>query len=158
MAKQSAGILLFRSHNDILEVLLVHPGGPYWAYKESGAWSIPKGEFDAEENALDAAILETKEELGLSVSGHFIPLNPVKIKSGKIIHAWALEGNFNEADLVSNEFEMEWPSKSGMIKSFPEVDKAKWMNMNVALEKINTGQIEFLIQLESILTDRTKTN
>lgn len=151
MAKQSAGILLFRSHNDILEVLLVHPGGPYWAHKESGAWSIPKGEFDAEENALDAAIRETKEELGLFVSGHFIPLNPVKIKSGKIIHAWALEGNFNEADLVSNEFEMEWPPKSGHIRSFPEVDAARWMKIPTALEKINTGQLDLLLQLQRLV-------
>ncbi len=151
MAKQSAGILLFRFHNDVLEVLLVHPGGPYWVKKDAGAWSIPKGELNADENALDAAIRETKEELGLSVKGKFMPLNPVKIKSGKVIHAWAVEGNFDETNFISNEFDMEWPPKSGMMKSFPEVDAAQWMDLPTAFEKINAGQKDLLIQLQTFL-------
>ncbi len=151
MAKQSAGILLFRFHNDVLEVLLVHPGGPYWTNKDLGAWSIPKGEFDSEENALDAAIRETKEEVGLLVKGPFLPLNPVKIKSGKIIHAWAVEENFDVTSLISNEFEMEWPPKSGLMKSFPEVDAARWMKIPTALEKINTGQLDLILQLQRLL-------
>lgn len=155
MAKQSAGILLYRFHNDVLEVLLVHPGGPYWTHKDAGAWSIPKGEFDSDESALYAAIRETKEELGLSVEGPFLPLTPVKMKSGKIIHAWAVQGHFDVDALVSNEFEMEWPPKSGLMKNFPEVDAARWMKISTALEKINSGQLDLILQLERLLDKNT---
>ncbi|MDQ3016736.1 MAG: NUDIX domain-containing protein [Bacteroidota bacterium] len=139
MAKKSAGLLLFRLHADVWEVLLVHPGGPFWAHKEAGAWSIPKGEFDENEDALDAAIRETEEEIGLKATGPYIALIPVKIKSGKIIHTWAVRSDFDLTLFNSNNFEMEWPPKSGVMKSFPEVDKVRWMNIHLALEKINSG-------------------
>jgi len=116
MSKKSAGILLYRFHNNLPEVLLVHPGGSFWAKKDLGAWSIPKGEFEADENPLDAAKREVEEETGIKVHGAFIELTPVKQKSGKVIYAWALQGNFNAAEIKSNEFEIEWPPQSGKEK------------------------------------------
>src|SRR5674476_604456 len=113
MQKKSAGILLYRFQNNLPEVLLVHPGGPFWAKKDLGVWSIPKGEFEADENPLDAAKREVKEETGIKVQGDFIELTPVKQKSGKVIYAWALQGNFNLEEIQSNTFEIEWPPKSG---------------------------------------------
>lgn len=151
MQKKSAGILLYRFHNNLTEVLLVHPGGPFWVKKDLGAWSIPKGEFDEDEKPLDAAIREVEEELGIKVAGKFIELSPVKQKGGKAIYAWALQGNFNAKEIKSNTFEMEWPPKTGITKSFPEVDKAAWFNLNEAKEKINKGQVPLIEGLEIIL-------
>ena len=113
MEKKSAGILLYRLKNKFLEVLLVHPGGPFWTKKDLGAWSIPKGEFTKDENPLDAAKREFQEELGIDCTGEFIPLTPIKQRGGKIVHAWALEGDIAPNQIKSNTFEMEWPPKSG---------------------------------------------
>jgi len=151
MPKQSAGLLIYRIHNKVLEVLLVHPGGPFWAKKDKEAWSIPKGEFTEEENPLDAAIREVEEEIGLTGLSGFIELTPVKLKSGKVIHAWATESDFNSSDVVSNTFEMEWPPKSGVKQSFPEVDKAEWFSVEEAREKINPGQMPLITELAKII-------
>jgi predicted NUDIX family NTP pyrophosphohydrolase len=147
MQKQSAGILLFRRMNKAVEFFLVHPGGPFWAKKDLGAWSIPKGEFVEGEVALDAAIREFKEETGYALKGNFIPLTPRKQKSGKLIHAWALQHNVDEEKIVSNDFEMEWPPRSGKMKAFPEVDRAGWFEMEEAQHKIIPGQKGFLEEL-----------
>ena len=119
MNKKSAGILLFRFHNDIPEVLLVHPGGPFWAKKDEGAWSLPKGEFADDESPKEAAIREVKEELGVAVAGNFIALTPLKQKSGKLIYCWALRQNIDPEKISSNTFELEWPPKSGKKSTFP---------------------------------------
>jgi len=125
----------------------VHPGGPYFAKKDLGAWSIPKGEFTDEETPLNAAIREFKEELGRDVSGTFIELGTTKQKSGKIVHAWAVSFNLDTANIVSNTFSLEWPPKSGKMKEFPEVDKAEWFPVSVAREKLNEGQVKFIDEL-----------
>ncbi len=125
-SKKSAGILLYRLVNETTEVLLVHPGGPFWSKKDLGAWSIPKGEFDEDENPLDAAIREMEEETGLKTSGDFIELTPLKQKSGKLVYAWALQKDIDPEKIKSNHFEIEWPPKSGTKRSFPEIDKAAW--------------------------------
>ena len=148
MAKKSAGILLYRGKKNQPEVLLVHPGGPFWAKKDLGSWSIPKGEFEEGEDPLDAARREVEEETGLKVKGPFIELAPVKQKSGKLVMAWAAEGDFDPSTIKSNVFEMEWPPKSGKRKTFPEVDKAGWFTIPEAVEKIVEGQIPLLKELE----------
>ena len=149
MHKKSAGILLYRYHNNLPEVLLVHPGGPFWAKKDLGSWSIPKGEFEADEDPLDAAKREVEEETGLKVQGDFVKLTPVKQKSGKIIYAWAVQGNLNATEIKSNTFEIEWPPKSGKKKAFPEIDKAAWFNVNEAKKKIIQGQVPLIMELET---------
>ena len=149
MPQKSAGLLLYKYEHAQLLVLLVHPGGPFWKNKDEGAWSIPKGEYTDDEDSLQAAIRETEEETGLRVHGEFIELHPVKMKSGKIIHAWAVEQEFNIDDLTSNFFEMEWPPKSGKMQSFPEVDNAAWFTIEAAREKINSGQFPLLGDLTS---------
>jgi predicted NUDIX family NTP pyrophosphohydrolase len=151
MAKKSAGILLYRIKQNQPEVLLVHPGGPFWAKKDLGSWSIPKGEYEEGEDPLDAAKREVEEETGLKVKGPFIELAPVKQKSGKLVVAWAAEGDFDPATIKSNEFEMEWPPKSGKRKAFPEVDKAGWFIISEAVEKIVEGQIPLLKEMEQKL-------
>jgi predicted NUDIX family NTP pyrophosphohydrolase len=148
MPKKSAGLLLYRFRDNLPDFFLVHPGGPFWAKKDRGAWSIPKGEFEEDENPLDAAIREMKEETGIQVSGTFIELNPVKQKSGKIIYAWALEMDLDPAQITSNSFELEWPPKSGKKKSFPEIDKAAWFSFDEAKMKINEGQIPLIAALK----------
>lgn len=145
--KQSAGILLYKKASHEIFVLLAHPGGPYWKNKDAGAWSIPKGEFTNEENALDAAIREFEEEIGTTISGDFIELQPVKLKSGKTIYAYALEQDLDTSTVKSNEFEIEWPPKSGKTISIPEIDKAEWFPAAEALEKINVAQGDFIKQL-----------
>jgi predicted NUDIX family NTP pyrophosphohydrolase len=147
MSKKSAGILLYRIKNKNLEVLLVHPGGPFWKNKDEGAWSIPKGEFDDNEKPLDAAIREMKEETGVILKGNFIELTPVKQKSGKLVYAFAKEHDPDLSQIKSNEFEMEWPPKSGNKKMFPEIDKAEWFDIKTAKEKINQSQINLLEEL-----------
>lgn len=149
MAKKSAGILLYRIQNKNPEIFLVHPGGPFWAKKDDGAWSIPKGEFEDNEDPLDAAKREFEEETGLRISGEFVQLNPIKQKSGKIVFAWALEGNFDPATIKSNSFEIEWPPGSGKMTSFPEIDKAEWFSITVAKTKINSGQSALINELEN---------
>ena len=151
MPKISAGILLYRLNNSDPEVLLVHPGGPFWVKKNMGSWSIPKGEIEPEEDLLEAAIRETKEETGIKSQGKFIALSPLKQKSGKIIHAWALQGNFDPLDLKSNSFEMIWPPKSGKNNVFPEIDKAAWFPLKEAKLRIVPGQIPFITELENLV-------
>ena len=151
MPKKSAGILLYRLHNKLPEILLVHPGGPYWLKKDDEAWTIPKGELNEDENPLDAAIREMEEETGIKVGGHFIELTPVKQKSGKLVYAWALEYDFNPAEIKSNTFEIEWPPKSGKKKTFPEIDKAAWLGIDEARKKINPAQVALIDELEKKL-------
>ncbi|MDB5120314.1 MAG: hydrolase [Sphingobacteriales bacterium] len=145
--KQSAGILLFKRHNRELLVLLAHPGGPFWKNKDLGSWSIPKGEFTAEEEPFDAAVREFEEETGVKLKSDFIELTPIKLKSNKVVFAWACEQDLNVSLMVSNEFEMEWPPKSGTLKRFPEIDKAAWFSVEEALIKINPPQADLIIQL-----------
>jgi predicted NUDIX family NTP pyrophosphohydrolase len=140
MPKQSAGILLYRKINSQLQIFLVHPGGPFFKNKDVGAWSIPKGEFLDDEDALVAAKREFKEETGQAIEGDFIQLKPVTLKSGKIVHAWAVEGDINHETIFSNQFEMEWPPKSGKKQSFPEIDRAGWFGVDEAKLKINGAQ------------------
>jgi predicted NUDIX family NTP pyrophosphohydrolase len=150
-AKKSAGIIPYRLVGDQLEVLLAHPGGPFWKNKDLGAWSIVKGEYNGNEEPLDAAKREWKEETGLDVSGRFISLKPVKQKSGKEIIAWAVEADIDPSHITSNEFEIEWPPKSGRRQSFPEIDKVQWMPVATAKDKINPGQAPLLDQLLAML-------
>ncbi|MDI5894825.1 NUDIX hydrolase [Flavobacterium algoritolerans] len=140
-------MLLYKRVNKQLFVLLVHPGGPFWKNKDIGHWSIPKGEFNDGENAFDAAIREFEEETGTRLDGDFIELVPVKLKSGKVVYAWALEKDIDTDAVESNTFEIEWPPKSGTLKSFPEIDKAAWFTAEEALEKINVAMGDFILQL-----------
>ena len=141
MSKQSAGILLYRKINSQLQVFNVQPGGPFFKNKDLGSWSIPKGEFLDDEDALTAAKREFEEETGQRIDGNFTALNPVSLKSGKKIYAWAIEGDMNHEIIVSNLFEMEWPPKSGKKQSFPEIDRAGWFDVETAKLKINVGQV-----------------
>jgi predicted NUDIX family NTP pyrophosphohydrolase len=147
MSKKSAGILLYRIKNKMLEVLLVHPGGPFWIKKDAGAWTIPKGELNENEEPFDAAMREMKEETGIILKGNFIELTPVKQKGGKLVYAWAKEQDVDLSDIKSNEFEMEWPPKSGKKKLFPEIDKADWFDLKTAKEKMNAGQLPLIEEL-----------
>ena len=151
--KQAAGLLLFRRVVGALEVLLVHPGGPLWARKDDGAWSIPKGEVEPDEDALAAARREVEEETGARPSGTFIALSPVRQTGGKIVHVWAIESDFDPASLKSNLFEMEWPPKSGNRRSFPEVDRAAWFDLETAGRKILPSQAVVLQHLQERLTE-----
>lgn len=151
MPKHSAGLLLYRRRNGEVEVLLVHPGGPFWANKDAGAWSIPKGEYPPSEDPLTAAYREFKEETGCKTAGEVIPLGSLKQPSGKIIQAWALAGDCDAAGIRSNHFTLEWPPHSGRRQEFPEVDRAAWFTLEAAREKINRGQAGFLEELERIL-------
>jgi predicted NUDIX family NTP pyrophosphohydrolase len=153
VAKKSAGILLFRRRNNHPEFLLVHPGGPLWAKKDLGVWSIPKGEFEDEE-PLTAAIREFAEETGVEVSGEFIALSQVKSKGGKIVFPFALEHDFDTSKLKSNLFSMEWPPRSGKQGSFPEVDRAEWFDHSTAQQKIHTYQVPLINELMGKLIAR----
>ncbi len=146
MIQKSAGILLYRLVNEHLEVFLVHPGGPFFAKKDLGVWTIAKGEFTDEE-PLSAAIREFDEETGKLLEGRFTELVPVKQKSGKIVYAWAIEGNLDERELKSNLFQMEWPPRSGTLKEFPEIDKGAWFDTETAKQKINPAQCAFIDEL-----------
>lgn len=145
--KQSAGILLYRRGEKFPEFFLVHPGGPFWKNKDEGAWSIPKGEFNDEEDPLRAAQREFLEETGISCEGDFIALPPVRLKSGKRIFAWALEKDIDPGQVKSNVFEMEWPPRSGKMLSFPEVDKGGWFSPVQARQKINASQSVWIDEL-----------
>jgi predicted NUDIX family NTP pyrophosphohydrolase len=150
-AQRSAGILLFRRPEAGLEVLLVHPGGPFWAKKDLGAWSIPKGEFSEGEDALTAARREFAEETGARADGAFHPLGELVQGGGKIVTAFALAGDFDPATLNSNSVTMEWPPRSGRKTSFPEVDRAQWFAPAEAEAKILKGQREFIVRLLKVL-------
>lgn len=156
MPKQSAGLLLYRATAGALEVLLVHPGGPFWARKDDGAWSIPKGEPAAGEPLLAAARREFSEETGGTADGEFIALQPVRQPSGKMIHAFALRADFDPSALHSNSFEMPWPRGSGRIAAFPEVDRAAWFTLEAAKVKILPGQAPLLDQLRDLLRSRAR--
>jgi predicted NUDIX family NTP pyrophosphohydrolase len=147
MQKQSAGVLLYRENAGSLEVLLVHPGGPFWARKDDGAWSVPKGEFTDEEDPLEAAKREFEEETGFRVQGDVVPLSPIKQPSGKVVHVWAVQGDLDAKAIKSNMFSMEWPRNSGVIREFPEIDRADWYRLSKAKRKLLPGQVGFLDQL-----------
>jgi predicted NUDIX family NTP pyrophosphohydrolase len=151
MPRQSAGLLMYRRRNGVLQVFLVHPGGPFWAKKDAGAWSIPKGEFSGDEKALMAARREFEEETGFLPAGRFVPLTPIKQPSGKVIHAWALEGDLDATAIRSNTFTMEWPPQSGIHQEFHEVDRAAWFTIEAAKEKIVKGQVDFIDELQRII-------
>lgn len=152
MTKQSAGILLYRKSHGEYEVLLVHPGGPFWAKKDQGSWSMPKGEFGDDEQPLAAAKREFAEEMGSPPpEGEYASLGEVKIPSGKIVHAFTLESDFNLETFKSNMFEMEWPPKSGQTQEFPEADKAAWLTISLAAQKITKGQTPLLERLAAKL-------
>jgi predicted NUDIX family NTP pyrophosphohydrolase len=145
--KQSAGIVLYRFSNSELKIFLVHPGGPFWAKKDAGAWSIPKGEFNETEDPLEAAKRELKEETGYIVGGDFLELTPVKQSGGKLVYAWAVQGDCNPYTIKSNSFTIEWPPRSGKRQEFPEVDRAGWFDLKIAMEKILKGQAPLLEEL-----------
>jgi predicted NUDIX family NTP pyrophosphohydrolase len=149
MAKQSAGLLVHRLRDGNLEVFLVHPGGPFWAKKDAGAWSIPKGEFAEPETPLDAARREFTEETGVTLDGPFAPLGQVRQAGGKFIHAFATEADFDADKIVSGTFQLEWPPRSGRSVEFPEVDRAGWFGLTLAAEKLNPAQAEFLARLRA---------
>lgn len=154
MKKRSAGILLYRSNDNGLEVLLAHPGGPFYKKRDLGVWSIPKGEFNETENPEEAAIREFKEELGAEISGEMVELSPVVQKSGKEVIAWAVKGEFNPESLISNTFPMEWPPKSGKFQEFAEVDRVEWFDIETAKEKIIPGQVPLLAELVTVLDNK----
>jgi predicted NUDIX family NTP pyrophosphohydrolase len=151
MAKMSAGILLFRRRSGGVELMLVHPGGPFWAKKDAGAWSIPKGLADEGEDLLAAAKREFLEETGMPVEGEFFDLGAHKQPGGKTVIAWAREGDFDPALLKSNTFSLEWPPRSGRTAEFPEVDQAAWYSIDEAFMKINKGQKPIIAALETLL-------
>jgi len=151
MKKNSAGLLMCRRRGESLEVFLVHPGGPFWAKKDVGAWSIPKGEYEPPEDALEAARREFEEETGFAPEGQFVPLSPRKQPGGKTVVAWAVQGDCDAATIRSNKFRMEWPPRSGRLQEFPEVDRAGWFSMEEAKRKILRGQAGFLEELEQVV-------
>ena len=147
MSKQSAGLLLYRWGETGLELLLAHPGGPFWAKKDLGAWSIPKGEFLEDETPLSAARREFAEEIGTRIDAEALALTPLQQPSRKVIHAFAVEYDLNVERITSNSFEMEWPPKSGKKAAFPEVDRAAWFGLDDARRKIQPGQAPILDEL-----------
>jgi predicted NUDIX family NTP pyrophosphohydrolase len=140
MPKRSAGLLMYRHRDDALEVFLVHPGGPFWAKKDLGAWTIPKGEYTDDDEPLAAAIREFREETGFTAEGDFLPLGEIRQASGKLVTVWALEGDCDPSALVSIPFEMEWPPRSGQRASFPEVDRGAWFSLSEARTRILASQ------------------
>ncbi|HZP75706.1 MAG TPA: NUDIX domain-containing protein [Pseudolabrys sp.] len=151
----SAGLLVFRRAPK-LAVLLGHPGGPYWSNKDDGAWSIPKGLVEGDSALLAAAQREFTEETGFEAPGPFVPLQPVTMKSGKIVHAWAFEADFNAQSFTSGTFEMEWPPRSGRRAQFPEIDRLQWFVFGNALRKIISYQQPFLMELKQLLEGSAK--
>jgi predicted NUDIX family NTP pyrophosphohydrolase len=154
MPKVSAGLLMYRMRDGHVEVLLVHPGGPFWAKKDQGAWSIPKGEVEAAEDPFSTAKREFEEELGFEPKGKFTKLQTVKQKGGKTVQAWAFEGNCEPSSVRSNTFLMEWPPRSGKEREFPEIDRAEFFEMRDAKQRINAAQSELLSELEHLLASR----
>jgi len=151
MSKQSAGILLYKKIVNDLQIFLVHPGGPFFKNKDEGSWSIPKGEFLNDEDALIAAKREFEEETGQAIDGDFISLKSIKQKGGKTVYAWAVEGDIDHETIVSNVFDLEWPPRSGKMITIPEVDRADWFDVTAAKQKINPAQVLFIERLIEIL-------
>lgn len=152
MPKRSAGILAYRFNDLAIEVLLAHPGGPFFSKKDIGVWSIPKGEYEPHENALEVAKREFEEETGNVITVHsFVELSPVKVSSGKIVSVWAVEQNFEPSFIRSNTFEMEWPPKSGKMQTFPEVDRAGWFTIEMAQQKLVPSQVPIINELSFLL-------
>jgi predicted NUDIX family NTP pyrophosphohydrolase len=147
MQKVSAGLLMYRVRETELEFLLAHPGGPFWKHRDAGAWTIPKGEIQDGEDPLAAARREFEEEIGLKPSGSFVELTPIQQKGGKIVHAWAFEGDCDTAAVHSNSFQMEWPPRSGKFQTCPEVDRAAFFRLTEAKVKINPAQVALLEEL-----------
>ena len=155
MPRTSAGILLHRAGAGGRQVLLGHMGGPFWARKDAGAWSIPKGEYGPGEDAFAVACREFEEELGTAVpAAEFLPLGELRTTSSKVLTVWAAEGNLDASVAVSNTFELEWPPRSGRIQAFPEIDRAAWFDVEVARAKLVTGQVGFLDRLAERLAAR----
>jgi predicted NUDIX family NTP pyrophosphohydrolase len=152
--RRSAGVLLYRIEDGELRVLLVHPGGPLFTKRDLGWWSIPKGEYLEGEDPIMAAVRELREETGAEVAvEELIELGSVRQKSGKVVTGWAVEADFDVSVLVSNMFELEWPPRSGVMREFPEVDRAEWFPADVARQKINSAQAEFIDRLEALLAE-----
>lgn len=151
MAKKSAGFVMYRFMDSKLEVFLVHPGGPYWAKKDEGSWSIPKGEYTDDEEPFEVAKREFKEETGYEADGNFIPLSPIKQPSRKLITAWAFEGDCDARKIKSNMFKIDWPPRSGKQAEFPEVDRAEWFSITTAKRKLLKGHVGFIDQLCEML-------
>jgi predicted NUDIX family NTP pyrophosphohydrolase len=149
--KQSAGLLMYRFREGEVEVFLVHPGGPFWAKKDDGAWSIPKGEFDTDDDPLEAAKREFAEETGLGAEGDFRPLKPLKQRGGKMVYAWMVSGTCDPQAIKSNMFAMEWPPKSGKQAQFPEIDRAGWFTIEAAAKKLLASQLPLLKEMSEIL-------
>ena len=154
--KQSFGILMYRITAAELEFLLVHPGGPFYKNKDTGIWSVPKGEGNGDESPLDTAKREFAEETGFTPTGNFIKLTPILQKGGKQVFCWAVEGDFDETTIISNTFPMEWPPKSGKTINIPEVDKGAWFNLEQASVRINERQVPLLEELRDILGIRSQ--
>lgn len=151
MAKESAGLLMYRFRDNTLEVLLAHPGGPVWKHKDAGAWSIPKGEILPGEPALEAAKREFFEETGIRPKGTFLELRPVRLKSAKLVSAWAFESDCDPTLCASNSFKMEWPPKSGRFVEYPEADRFEFFTPDEAREKLNPGQIPLVQELKELV-------
>jgi predicted NUDIX family NTP pyrophosphohydrolase len=150
--KRSAGLLMYRRRNERVEVLLAHPGGPYFRNKDQGSWTIPKGEPEEDEDLLAVAIREFTEETGITPEGPFVELESVRQKGGKVVHAWAFEGDCDLQAIVSNKVSIEWPPRSGQQVSFPEIDRAEFFELDRARQKINSGQARLLDLLAVVLT------
>jgi predicted NUDIX family NTP pyrophosphohydrolase len=148
---KSAGLLMYRIKDGDLQVLAVHPGGPYWAKKDAGSWFVPKGEIEANEDELSAAKREFEEETSIAPAGPFVDLGEVLHKSGKRVKAWAFEGDCDPGSIASNIFEMEWPPKSGRMQSFPEIDRAEFMDTDRAREKLHPAEYKFVERLQAML-------
>ena len=151
MTRVSAGLLMYRIHDAKLQVLLAHPGGPFYRNKDEGVWTIPKGEINPEEDLQDAAKREFEEETGLKPTGQFLALKPIRQKGGKIVHAWAFQGDCDPTAIVSNTFSMEWPPKSGRQVEVPEIDRADFFDVDAARRKINAAQMAFVEECEQLV-------
>ncbi len=145
--KHSAGILVYRQKHGVLRVLLAHPGGPFWRNKDAGAWTIPKGEINEGEDRLAAAVREFEEETGIHLSGDFLPLGEIKQKGGKVVHAWAHQGDLDPANIKSNMCEIKWPPRTGRRQLVPEIDRGEWFDLETARQKILPSQVALLDRL-----------
>ncbi len=154
MAKASAGLVMYRVRTGELEVLLVHPGGPFWAKRDNGAWFVPKGEVESGEDLLLAAKREFEEETGIDPGNEFVPLGSVKHKSGKNVTAWAFEGDCDPSSIRSNTFRAEWPPRSGKYQEFPEIDRARFFGLGEAKEKIYPAEFQLLLRLKDVLSQQ----